>query len=76
MSGDNILQMPKKTHRSSVIGNQSCSRLCGSVKDASHCKNLFKKANAELLTIAEAVFGGPLQHHELRPHLVCRPCEW
>ena len=72
MSGDNIWQTLKKTYTSPVI---SCCRLCGSVKDVSHCKNLFKKANEELLALAKAVFGGTLQRHELRPHLVCRPCE-
>ena len=69
MSSDN---MRKKTYTSSVI---KCCRLCGSVKDALHCKNLFKKATKELLALAEAVFGGTLQRHELRPHMVCRPCE-
>ena len=69
MSGNNT---PKKTYILSVI---KCSRLCGSVKDVLHCKNLFKKATKELLALAEAVFGGTLQHHELRPHLVCRPSE-
>lgn len=69
MSGYNA---PKKTYTSSVI---SCCRLCGSVKDVLHCKNLFKKVTKELLALAEAAFGGTLQHHELRPHLVCRPCE-
>ena len=70
MSGDNILQTPKKTCTSSV---RSCCRLCRLVKDVLHCKNLFKKATEELLPLAEAVFGGTLQRHELRPHLVCRP---
>ena len=56
MSGDNSLQTPKKTYTSSVI---SCCRLCGSVKDILHCKNVFKKAT---------VFGGTLQRHESRPH--------
>ena len=55
MSGDNSLQTPKKTYTSSVI---SCCRLCGSVKDVLHCKNLFKMATEELLALAEAVFGG------------------
>ena len=55
MSGDNSLQTAKKTYTSSVI---SCCRLCGSVKDVLHCKNLFKKATEELLASAEAVFGG------------------
>ena len=75
--GNNILQTPKKTYTSSVIGNQSCCSLCGLVKDFSHCKNLFKEANEQLLATAEAVFGGTLQRKELTPHLVpvCRPCE-
>ena len=64
MSGDNSLQTPKKTYTSSVI---SCCRLRGSVKDVLHCKNLIKKATEELLALAEAVFGGTLQRHELRP---------
>ena len=75
MSGDNALETPKKTYTSSVIGNQSCCRLCGLLKDVSHCKNLFKKANEQLLATAEAEFGGTLQRKELRPYLVCRPCE-
>ena len=49
MSSDNT---PKKTYTSSFI---KCCRLCGSVKDALHCKNLFKKATKELLALAEAV---------------------
>ena len=44
MSSNNSLQTPKKTYTSSVI---SCCRLCGSVKDVLHCKNLFKKATKE-----------------------------
>ena len=58
MSGDNILQTPKITYTSSVIGKQSCCRLCGLVKDISHCKNLFKKANEQLLATAKAEFEG------------------
>ena len=61
LSGDNSLQTPKKTFTSSVI---SCCRLCGSVKDVLHCKNLFKKVTEELLALAEAVFGRTLQRHE------------
>ena len=57
-SGNNSLQTPKKTYTSSVI---SCCRLCGSVKDVLHCKNLFKKATEELLALAEAVFEGTLR---------------
>ena len=52
-----------------------CCRLCGSVNDFKYCKNLFKKSNEELLAAAEAVYGGTLPRNELRPHLLCRPCE-
>ena len=75
MSDGNILLTPKKTYQLSDNGNQSCCRLCGSVKDFKYCKNLFKKSNEELLTAAEAVYGGTLPRNELRPHLLCRPCE-
>ena len=61
---------PKKTHTPHVIANPSCSRLSGLVKDVSHCKNLFKKANEQLLAAAEAFFGETLKHNDLRPHLV------
>ena len=54
VSGDNILQTVKKTYTSSVI---SCCRLCGSVKDVSHCKSLFKKTNKELLALAAHLEG-------------------
>ena len=75
MSDGNILQTPKKNYPSSDNGNQSCCRLRGSVKDFKYCKNLFKKSNEELLAAAEAVYGGTLPGNELRPHLLCRPCE-
>ena len=71
MSDGNILETPKKTYPSSDNGNQSCCRLCGSVKDFKYCKNLFKKSNKELLAAAEAVYGGTLPGNELRPHLLC-----
>ena len=48
-----ILQMPMKPHPSSDIGNQSCCRLCGSVKDVAYCKNPLKKANEELLCMED-----------------------
>ena len=73
---DNILHMPKEMYTTSAIANQSCCRLCSSAKDVSRCKNLFKKANEQLLTTAEADFGGTLQRKYLRPHLVSWPSEW
>ena len=44
-------------------------------KDFKYCKNLFKKSNEELLAAAEAVYGGTPPGNELRPHLLCMPCE-
>ena len=44
MSGNNILEMLKKTRplSDSQTLHVSCYRLCGSVKDATHYKNLLK----------------------------------
>ena len=78
MSAGNLLETPKKIYLSSDSRHPSCCRLCGSVKDVKYCKNLFAKANKELLTAAEDVYGRPLprkEQEELRPHLLCRPCE-
>ena len=45
-----------------IKGNQSCCRLCGSVKDVTYCKNLLSKANEELQAMAEAVYGRSTTH--------------
>ena len=37
--------MLMKPNPSLDSGNQSCYRLCGSVKDVTYCKNLLEKAN-------------------------------
>jgi len=64
----------KKKRTSSASINTSSCRLCGSVKDAAHCKNLFAKANRALLATAEDIFTS-LPFRELLPHLLCRSCE-
>ena len=70
MSGANILQTPRKTYPSSDSGN---SRLYGSVKDVTYCKNLLKNVNGELHTVAEAVYGRSFTYLYLR--MKCRSCE-
>ena len=78
MSQCNTVQTPKKIYQSSNNRNPSCCRLCGLVKDVNYCKNLFAEANKQLLAVAEEVYGRPLLRkakEELRPHLLCRPCE-
>ena len=64
MSGSNILLTTKKTYPSSDIVNPSSRRLCGLVKDITHCENLLKKANEEFLSSAEAVYGRSLPCNE------------
>ena len=74
MSSGGQFHTPKKKYTSSANVNTSSCRLCGSVKDATHCKNLFAKANRALLAAAEDIFNC-LPCHELLPHLLCRSCE-
>ena len=65
---------PKKLYVASSNATSS-SRLCKSVRDFFHCKNLFGKSNHALLLPAEEVYGSPLWRSELFPHLRCRPCK-
>ena len=64
---------PRK-YRRSVTSNSSC-RLCGSVEDKSHSKNILKKNNCQLLTMARSLSGVQLLQHENLPELICRACE-
>ena len=68
-------QTPKKVYAPSSHVNLSCCRLCKSVGDISHLKNLFAKNNRALLASVEELYGGSLSQIELLPRLVCRPCE-
>ena len=68
----------EKIYQSSNNRNSSCCRLCGLLKDVNYCKNLFVEANKQLLAVAEDIYGRSLLrkvNEELRPHLLCRPCE-
>jgi hypothetical protein len=66
-------ETPKKFRRSAT--NDSSCRLCGSIEDKSHSKNLFKNNNHELLNLARSLSGEQLLRHENLPELICRPCE-
>ena len=57
-------QTPKKIYVASSNATSS-SRLCKSVGDFSHCKNLFGKANHALLLAAEEIYGSSLGRSEL-----------
>ncbi|XP_068685296.1 uncharacterized protein [Montipora foliosa] len=67
-------ETPKKIYAASSTVASSC-RLCKSVVDSAHSKNLFGKPNRSLLASAEDIYGSSLQKSELLPHLLCRPCE-
>ena len=67
-------QTPKKMYLASSNAKSS-SRLCKSVGDFSRRKNLFGKANHELLLAAEEIYGNSLRKSELFLHLHCRPCK-
>ena len=66
-------QTPRK-FRSSTTSSSSC-RLCGSVVDKYHSKNIFNGNNRELLILARNLSGEDLAPHENLPKLLCRPCE-
>ena len=73
MSLPNQKETPKKFHHSAK--DASSCRLCGSVEDKTHSKNLFKNNNRELLHLARSLSGERLLPHENLPELICRPCE-
>jgi hypothetical protein len=64
---------PRK-FRSPTTGSSFC-RLCGSVIDQKHLKDLFKDSNRELLNLARNLSGEDIAPHENFPELLCRPCE-
>jgi hypothetical protein len=67
---------PKKFYQSTSVSTViSRCRLCYSVGDPKHCKNLFGAANRAILRNAESVYGSELPSSIEHPHLICRPCE-
>ena len=67
--------MPKKVYAKSNLDSKSMCRLCCSIIDPKHCKNLYNKASVNVLASAELLYGGKLLRGDSLPHLVCRPCE-
>jgi hypothetical protein len=56
--------------------NTECiCRICCSIHDPNHTKNIYNKANVNLLALAEMVFGDKLLNKDNLPRLLCRPCE-
>ena len=71
-------ETPKKIYGASVsdicIDPASC-RLCRSVGDLIHRKDIFKPSNHALLKIAEQLYGHNIAPDPILPRKVCRPCE-
>ena len=67
---------PKKLYKkpSGSTVTSRC-RLCNTVADPQHSKNLFRDSNRAIVRNAETLYGGELLQTGDLPHLVCRPCE-
>ena len=67
---------PKKYYpKASKLSGISRCRLCNSVTDPVHAKNLYRDSNKTILRNAEQIYGSALPSESGLPHLVCRPCE-
>lgn len=68
-------ETPKKVYKAIEAVSLSCSRLCKSVGDNSHWRNLNSKGNRQLLAIAKDFFNNALPRSDVLSRLVSRPCE-
>lgn len=66
---------PKKYYKKSVSTDISRCRLCNSVVDRTHSKNLFRSSNLTILRNVEQIYGCALPQENFLPYLICRPCE-
>ena len=67
---------PKKLYvRSAFKDVISSCRLCKSVVDKRHSKDLFSAKNRLILSNAQVLYGKDLHKDSALPHLICRPCE-
>ena len=67
---------PKKYYvKASKLSGTSRCRLCNSVTDPVHAKNLYRDTNKTILRNAEQIYGSALSSESGLPHLVCRSCE-
>lgn len=77
MASSSVKETPKKqyTRTKSVTTESSSCRLCKSVVDRRHSKDLFGLVNRAILANAEIIYGKTLRQDDALPHLICRPCE-
>ena len=73
MSSSNTKDTPKKVYPKSATSN-TC-RLCRSIYETKYLKNLYNKANFQLLVMAETIYGCKIPCVDGLPRLICRPCE-
>ncbi|XP_028403253.1 uncharacterized protein LOC114525978 [Dendronephthya gigantea] len=68
---------PKKFYKKQTdsTGSISRCRLCNSVTNPKHCRNLFRSQNQAVLRNAERIYGGKLPQNDSLPHLICAPCD-
>lgn len=68
---------PTKIYKKTTLSTPNISRcrLCNTVQDSKHCKNLFSTANEAILQRAELIYGENIPQVHGFPHLICRPCE-
>ena len=69
-------ETPKKLYKKQESkASISRCRLCNSVADPKHSKNLYRKQSETILRNAEMIFGGELRQESTLPHQICAPCE-
>ena len=68
----------KKKNRRPIFRVIAIYRLCNSVADPKHSKNLYRRqseTNQTILRNAEIIFVGELRQESGFPHQICAPCE-
>ena len=69
-------ETPKKLYKKQESrASISRCRLCNTVADPKHSKNLYRKQSETTLRNAEIIFGGKLRQESTLPHQICAPCE-
>jgi hypothetical protein len=68
---------PKRLYKKQTesTGSISRCRLCNSVTNPNHRKNLLRAQNQTVLRNAERIYGEKLPQNDSLPHLICAPCE-
>ena len=69
-------EMPKKLYKKQESkASISRCRLCNSVADPKHSKNLYRKQSETILRNWEIIFGGELRQESTLLHQICAPCD-